>query len=313
MRFHAILLVRDEADIIQQSLEHTLRWCDAVYIYDTGSTDDTWEIIQDLARQDCRVVPFQKQPTVFSKGLRAYVFSKFRDRAAEGDWFIRLDADEFYHIPPPEFVRTKLGKHETCVYNQSYDFRLTTKDVADWESGRETVADRQRPIQERRRFFVPLKISEPRMFRYRETMQWSPDCSFPYNAGYVAQERIPIRHYPHRDPVQLQRRCTLRSIMAATSLDPGRHWLTDDWRQLVVDCNAENLQYWTPETPLPEYHFFNHLAPLPKRGLQRFAHALLLPILDQTRPQFPDNYQPERLSVEITKSLTKTIDDLSRL
>ena len=43
-RFHALLPVRDEADIIGQSLRHMLTWVDAIYVFDNGSVDDTWEI-----------------------------------------------------------------------------------------------------------------------------------------------------------------------------------------------------------------------------------------------------------------------------
>lgn len=303
MKFHAILVVRDEGDIIQQCLEHTLTWCDAIYAYDTGSTDDTWEIIQHFAQRDYRVVPFRKEPVIFHDGIRAYIFSKFRDRAEQGDWFLRLDADERYYISPPEFVRTKLQKHETCVYNQTYEFRLTAKEVADWESGCKTLSERQQPIEERRRFFIPLQYSEPRMFQYRRSMEWTPDCAFPYNAGFVARQRIPICHYPHRDPLQLQRRCALRSVMATATTGVGRHWLANEWQKLVVDNNTENLQYWEPSTILPEYNFLNHIVPLPKRILQRFVHASLLPLLDRTRPKFSASYDTEPISAELDKLL----------
>src|SRR5437762_68452 len=47
--FHALLPVRDEGDIIRQCLEHLLVWADSVYIFDTGSVDDTWEIAREIA------------------------------------------------------------------------------------------------------------------------------------------------------------------------------------------------------------------------------------------------------------------------
>lgn len=287
MRFHALLLVRDEGDIIRQTLTHTLTWCDALYVFDTGSTDDTWAIVQDIAALDPRVILLHHDPIRFDDGTRAYGFSQIRPFLTDGDWVLRIDADEFYHVTPPKFVRTALQPHETCVYNQSYDFRLTQQEVEDWENGRETMGDRHRPIAARRRFYQVLQISEPRMFRYRSTMQWLPHCSFPYNAGYVAKARIPIRHYPHRDPVQLQQRCQLRATMAQASENVGRHWLIEDWQQLIVPDSLSGLQYWEPGKPLPEYQFTNHLAPYPKRLLQRLTHQYLLPVLDRTRPAFP--------------------------
>ena len=62
MRFHALLPVRDEADIIGQCLRHLLTWADAVHVFDTGSVDDTWEIVGDLASRDERVRLLGRDP-----------------------------------------------------------------------------------------------------------------------------------------------------------------------------------------------------------------------------------------------------------
>jgi len=64
-RFHALLPVRDEADIVGQSLRHLLTWADAVYVFDTGSVDETWEIVQDFAGKDRRVIPLKKDAVLY--------------------------------------------------------------------------------------------------------------------------------------------------------------------------------------------------------------------------------------------------------
>ena len=58
----------------------------------------------------------------------------------DGDWFLRVDADEFHHIVPPEFVNTRLQRHETVAYHQYYDFRLLQSEVDAWNRGTETRA-----------------------------------------------------------------------------------------------------------------------------------------------------------------------------
>ena len=106
MRFHALLPVRDEGDIVGQCLRHLLSWADAVYVFDTGSVDDTWEIVNDVAAQDDRVRLLGKDSVYFSETrLRGWMFHQARHHMRDGDWFLRVDADEFHHIPPPEFVR----------------------------------------------------------------------------------------------------------------------------------------------------------------------------------------------------------------
>jgi glycosyltransferase involved in cell wall biosynthesis len=287
--------VRDEADIIGQSLRHMLVWADAVYVFDTGSVDDTWEIVHQFASADKRVIPLKRDNVYFSdKRVRAWIFHQARPRMRAGDWFLRVDADEFHHLSPREFVSVHMRKHETVACHQYYDFRLLSSEVQDWEQGRETLADRMRPIHERRRWFVPSVYTEPRLCRYRDSMQWPETVSFPYNAGYVAAQRLPIRHYPHRDPVQLAARCRLRFAMTAYP-ENGRnvHWSKLDWRQHILPDKSPALRFWKPGTPLPEMDFRNHLAPLPKRALQRLAHSWFLPTLDALRPAFSNSAYPQ--------------------
>jgi glycosyltransferase involved in cell wall biosynthesis len=313
MAFHVLLPVRDEADIIGQCLRHLLTWADAIYVFDTGSVDKTWEIVQSAAAGDRRVIPLKKEPVYFSETrLRGWIFNQARGRMRTGDWFLRADADEFHHIAPPEFVRTRLRPHETIVYHQYYDFGLTAAEVRAWDEGRETLADRARPIEDRRRWYIPSVYSEPRLCRYRESMRWPATVSFPFNAGYLARARLPIRHYPHRDPVQLERRCRLRVIMMTDRENRGarrsfNHWAEADWRKFITPDDAPGLRHWSPGTDLPEFHFTNHLAPWPRRAAQRLVHGALLPLLDARRRGWGESDAPQPLPEEITQRLAQEL------
>ena len=207
MRFHGLMLLRDEIDIIVQNLTHLLSWIDSLYILDMGSVDGTWEIVQDFARKDARIVPFFSEPIVYDDNLRSMIFNQYREKFDAGDWVMKIDADEFYHVAPPRFVAERLRPLDTAVHLQWYFFRLTTQESQDYETGKVDVEeDRKRPIEDRRRHYKISTYAEPRMFRYRRSMRWPHNASFPFNAGFVARERIPIRHYPHRDPRQMERR-----------------------------------------------------------------------------------------------------------
>jgi len=312
--FIALLPVRDEADIIGQCLQHALQWADAIHVFDTGSVDDTWEIVQESAARDKRVIAMRKEPVYFSETrLRGYMFHVARQKMRNGDWFLRVDADEFHHIPPPEFVKSCMRKRETVAYHQYYDFQLLQSEVNAWNRGEETVLDRQRPIEERRRHYTVREYSEPRLCRYRETMQWPPTVSFPYNAGFVARERLPIRHYPHRDPVQLERRCRLRAIMMADEENrrnwtiPFHSWQEDRWQKFVTPDDLLGLRYWKPGKQLELVHQTNHLRSAHIRTLQRVIHGLCLPILDRMRPAFPHDGKPQSIPVEIVERLRKEL------
>jgi glycosyltransferase involved in cell wall biosynthesis len=315
--FFALLPVRDEADIIGQCLNHLLGWADAIYVFDTGSADNTWEIVHDFASRDKRIVPVCKEPVFFSETrLRGYMFHVARQNMRNGDWFLRIDADEFHHIHPPEFVKNWMRKHETVAYHQYYDFRLLESEVDAWNAGEETLKDRQRPIEDRRRHYTISRYSEPRLCRYRETMQWPPTVSFPFNAGYVARDRMPIRHYPHRDPVQLERRCRLRAIMMsdeenrANWTQPGlHHWIEGEWKKFITPDDMPELKFWKPGTELNLVHEANHLRPPHIRAVQRFIHAFCLPILDRQRPKFPANSKPQPIPKEIAKKLQQELSE----
>jgi hypothetical protein len=277
--------------------------------------DNTWEIVIDIASTNKQVIPIRKEPVYFSETrLRGYMFNYARQQMRDGDWFLRVDADEFHHIFPPEFVKTHLRPHETIVYHQYYNFHLTQKEVEAWERSEETIAERQKPIAERRRYFTPSYYSEPRLCRYRSTMKWPINCSFPVNAGFVAKERLPIRHYPNRDPIQLERRCRLRAIMMADATNrknwsrpEQHHWSKADWQQFVVSNDEPQLQYWQLDTDLPTYKFTNHLQPIHIRLVQRFVHAFLLPVLDSKRPSFPNDAQPQPIAEEINQLLVEEL------
>jgi glycosyltransferase involved in cell wall biosynthesis len=312
--FVALLPVRDEADIIGQCLGHALQWADAIYVFDTGSVDDTWEIVQEFAAQDKRMIAMRKEPVYFSETrLRGYMFHCARQKMRNGDWFVRIDADEFYHIPPPEFVRRCMRRHESVAYHQYYDFRLLQSEVDAWSRGEETLLDRKRPIEERRRHYSVSKYSEPRLCRYRETMQWPPSVSFPFNAGFVARERLPIRHYPHRDPVQLERRCRLRAMVMADE-DNRKNWAIsfhpwqeERWQKFITPDDLPGLKYWRPGTQLELVQQTNHLRRVHIRAVQRLIHGLCLPILDRLRPAFPQDARPQSIPAEITRRLTKEL------
>jgi hypothetical protein len=311
MRFFCLLPVRDEADIIGQCLRHLLAWADAIYVFDTGSVDETWEIVQEWAARDKRVIPLRKDPVYYSEGnLRGWIFHQARQQMRNGDWFLRVDADEFHHVPPPEFVKMRLRRHETIVWHQYYDFRLTESEVRAWDEGRETPSDRKRPIEERRRWHTCSVYSEPRLCKYRDTMRWPATISFPFNSGFVARERLPIRHYPHRDPAQLDRRCRLRAaMMRDPAIDAGSfaHWRTGEWRQFIAPDKFPELRYWQPGTDFSEVHWENHLAAPHKRAAQRLAHAVGLPVLDRLRSGWVEGTYPGKIPGDVVQHLTQEL------
>jgi hypothetical protein len=312
MAFHAILCTRDEDDIIGETLDGFLTWADEIHVFDTGSIDQTWDIVNDLAVKDARIRPVERRELWFSDQLRGYCFEKVRGRLRDGDWFLRTDSDEFYHIPPPEFVRAHLRSGETCVYQEYFDFRMTREEAWRLQDSAEVAADRQKPIAERRTYYTPGDYPEPRMCRYRPHMSWPSTHTFPINAGYVAHKRIPVRHYPNRDPRQLQKRMELRRAMVNAGINSGRfvrqhHWREQDWHAHLVEPGQPGIGHWRPGLELPLVFDQKHLPGKAKRVLQKFLHAFAVRGLDRLRAGRGNLYVPEEMAPDTQAQLRETL------
>lgn len=301
------MLVRDEADIIGQCLDHLLTWVDALYIFDTGSTDGTWEIIREAASRETRIVLFRSQPVAFCQGLRAVLFDHYRSRFKKGDWIARVDADEFYHIPPPQFIKERIRPWEAFIRAQMYDFVLLTSDLEAWTRGDESLADRARPIELRRRHYIINAFPEGRLFRYRPSMRWPITTIQPRRPGLVAIERIPIRHYRWRDPLQAQRRTSLRSAMLPHLIHGGAHWRIDHWTNALFAPGDPALHQWSPGQPLLPVHDRTHLRSRAFRIAQHAAYRSgLVSFLDRFYPRSNPEAALQPLSPEFNQSLAST-------
>ena len=315
-RFFALLPVRDEADIIEQCLGHALKWADGIFVYDTGSIDETYDLVLEMAKLDDRVFPIGSAPVYYNENrVRGLLFASARERFSNGDWFVRLDADEFHHISPPDFVREKVKPEEGVVYHQYYDFQLLESEAQLLKTEPQINAERLKPIADRRNSFTLSRYAEPRLCRYRSTMRWPVDVSFPYNAGLVARSRIPIRHYPHRDPRQLDRRCKLRAIMmsdvqnrSAWSDPSAHHWTIGNWADFIVPDGREDLFTWKPGEPLHEVQQYNHLPGFGKRFLQKILYRWGIPeIRDEFRSESNDDAHPLPISDAVQHVLEKEL------
>ena len=306
MAFHGIMVVRDEGDIIAQVLAHLLTWVDSLHVYDTGSTDGTWEVVEEWARADRRVNALGRERVRFENGLRAMVFDRVRAGFREGDWIARLDGDEFYHVPPPEFVRERVGQ---CgrVFGQMYDFMLTRAEAAAWARGVETLADRRRPIEERRRRYLVQEFPEPRLFQYRRSMKWPAGSRVPLCGGMPAEARIPVRHYRWRDPVQAAARCALRRAMRGAGADTGPHWELEDWRDWLADDADPRLLMHEPGAGgegLADPRLVNHLARGWRGAAQRLMYGMGLErAADRVMRGFDPGFRPREDAIRFDAAL----------
>lgn len=205
MKIFSICCVRDENDIIGETLENALKWSDNIFIFDNGSTDGTWETIQALSRRSAKIVVVGRDDRKFTDELRGEIFEAYRSVATCGDWWCRLDGDEIYIDDPRQFLGG-LWRKSGFVYSATCNYYFTDIDLAAYEQNPEAWL--ARPVSERLKFYQN-NWSEPRFVRHREGLIWG-GLIWPDNRGLTSHSRIRLKHFPYRSPEQIMRRLAIR-------------------------------------------------------------------------------------------------------
>jgi glycosyltransferase involved in cell wall biosynthesis len=224
MKIHCLCVVRDEADILRHTLDAALTWADAIYACDNGSTDGTWEILQDYARRFPQTVVLAgRECGPFRNALLGEIATRFSDRAATGDWWCRLDADEIYAEDPRQFLAGVRRWHEV-VYAICLNYFFTEVDLERYQRDPDRYEKDWRPDRLR---FYSTNYSDVRFVRHRPGVAWPDNWPSDVWERRPAPQRILMRHYDYRSPAQIQRRIRIRTRF--TEHDRFRHEKMARW------------------------------------------------------------------------------------
>lgn len=117
----AVTMVKNEADIIAETVRHLLRQgVDRVLVVDNGSTDATPQLLAELAATDPRVVIGRDDETGYYQAAKMTLLSRYAARNG-ASWVIPFDADEFWFAVTgtlPDYLRqTPAGVASAALYN----------------------------------------------------------------------------------------------------------------------------------------------------------------------------------------------------
>lgn len=240
MRILAMVVVKNEVDIIDEYLQTTVNWADKVFILDNGSTDGTWERLQ--AYNGDKVVVWKRDERPFSNSLRGELFRKFRKEANEGDWWcVRADVDEFYLEDPREFLM-RVPRIYNQVDKKSVEYCLTIEDFEENNFVGNFLIDKDKI-----KYIKPYLWCERRFVREHKGLSWPEGSPEPSIKGLTYPKNILCAHYQSRSPQQLKKRVEERQ--KARSKSPEKvfaHVPSEDWKdalwnreQAMLDCGMK--------------------------------------------------------------------------
>jgi hypothetical protein len=289
VKIRALCVMKNEADVIQETLLDALRWCDQIYVLDNGSEDGSWERVQRLASGNSGIILAGQELGPFHDGIRAQIYNRFKEQASPDDWWCRLDADEF-HVGNPREILETTPRHYFSIWSASISYYFTDSDLARYEANPNLFSDAV-PVAEKCRFYLN-HWSEPRFFRHDPTAHWRPsDGGFPLAVwtNPAAPSRIPIKHFAYRSPSQIQKRLDARRTAPGTR-SAFSHEMVSDWSQSVARIRETGRFTGTPGDMPTSWR----ARVVPAEALDFDAHNGLLVINDHLMPAIPPPWSPLR-------------------
>ena len=262
MKIFALMLVKDEIDVIAAVVGDARRWADRIIVLDTGSRDGTWEWL--CANADHQLVAWMQTNAPYHDSLRADMFNHFKSEATPGDWWCKLDADEFFDDDPCAFLAAVPWPYH-CVFKRSVDYVLTPQDVETlpFDQGFEAVRARMHHI-------LPVCHTEFRFFRHRHALRWTRPAWAPNNKGPKYPNPITVKHYQYRSPAQIQHRLDVRNAVPRGEGRPlFKHVTQTHWREVL--CAPEDVLH---DRQIATFRDLPLAQPQRQRPLRRLAKAL---------------------------------------
>lgn len=223
----AIMLVKDEQDIIEHTIRHLLTQVDRVIVSDNMSTDDTWEIIRQLRDEYGRAVTVRRD---YEPGY--YQSKKTTALAKEAlhmgyRWVVPCDADEYWYSPHGRIgdVLAELPDHILFCRAALYNHVATSEDDPEVEC----PFDRQgwRIRQEGALAKVACRTSES-LYIGMGNHDASTTGRVRSIGHHTIDDVLVIRHFPWRTRGQYINKVAngARAYQAAPNISDefGQHW-----------------------------------------------------------------------------------------
>ena len=140
MRICCLGMVKNEADIIEAFVRHTLRFADQICLLENGSTDGTREILAELQREGLPLTVIEDPIIGYFQAEKMTWLYRRAVPLLKPDFVLLLDADEFLAAPDRAALEAALGTIRAGRYGalrwRNYVLRPEEMDTADGDPPR---------------------------------------------------------------------------------------------------------------------------------------------------------------------------------
>ena len=244
---YAICVAQNEADVIAESARWASRFCEHVWVWDLGSTDDTSDRLRKLDLPNVTVQRRNFEP--FVNSIRGRFFQEIRDRVAAGSWMYVLDPDEFFVGDPHPVLREAEKEGKGVVGVWQVNFLPTEEDASELRTRGET-AWAALPL-ERRLTHYRVEWFEHRFVHVVPGFSWDFSGLFSVwrdGAGRklsLSRHFGFVRHYRYRSPSQVLKRYGTRT--ARSNMGDTMFTWTDSGDFFRYVRPASRLCTWNPD------------------------------------------------------------------
>lgn len=223
-RIHAVLPTNNEVDILEECIDSASRWADAIYVFDTGSTDGSIELLSFLERKytSLKIYKAEFREFDFTKTI-SEVFRHYASESKLGDWWCPLSTDEQYPENPRIFL-SKVDPRYNSVWSCTLNYYFTEDELNRWDScGAEfSLGFPHFKFSDFLRHYKS-NYSEVRFYKHHKRL--SKDAILhPKYFSPVSPDRILLQHFQYRHPLQIVKRVrSRRSIYFADELRQFKH------------------------------------------------------------------------------------------
>lgn len=196
MIIYGTMCIKNEGDILRESLEKALEWADKIFVIDNNSKDETPEILRSFSPDVITLAKFDGQ---FREGLKSIPFNWVNSGKIypKPDWWAIIDADEIYHENPKDLLKAVPARFSRVCTN-AVEF-----------IGHNGTSGLLTP--ENYNFYIPLDWSESRFYRNIKSLYWSNYENNGFSGvGATYSQRIRLMHFPFRSNEQIKQRLKIR-------------------------------------------------------------------------------------------------------